>query len=171
MNEAKFREALVYVCTRCSDAKNWGMVKLLKILFFADFESYERRGETITGAAYYKLRQGPVPTDTKSLQDQMIADGDIGIEVRQVIDYHEKRPVALREPDMGVFSGEEVRIIDQMIEWIKPMTAKRVSDVSHRHIGWQIVEMGQKIPYEMALLTQPHERILSAATIKEILKD
>lgn len=169
VDQRKFREAVVYCCSQCSDSKSWGLVKLMKILFYADFVAYEELGHAITGATYVKLPQGPVPTESKPLQDRMVEERDIALEIRKVIDFTEVRPVAVREPNLEVFSPQEVSILDRMISWIKPMTAKQISTHSHDHPGWKMVKMNEQIPYSSALLTSRTDRKLSVETIREVL--
>lgn len=43
-----------------------GRTKLMKLLYFADFDHYERHHESITGARYYKLPFGPSPRKLKT---------------------------------------------------------------------------------------------------------
>ena len=53
-------EAIVYVAERMAgDPGGQGAVKLNKILWWADFESFRERRRSVTGAVYQKLNEGP----------------------------------------------------------------------------------------------------------------
>jgi transcriptional regulator with XRE-family HTH domain len=52
----KFKHALLYILSRCGQKPNIGKTILNKLLYFADFNFYERNGEnSITNAIYVKM--------------------------------------------------------------------------------------------------------------------
>lgn len=55
--------------------------------------------------------------------------------------------VALREPDLSVFSAEEVDLIHRVVRELWELNATEVSDLSHRFVGWQVASMGEEIAY------------------------
>ena len=63
----------------------------------------------------------------------------------------------LRDADLSRFSAAEIRIIDEVIEELLPLSAAQVSDLSHREAGWMMVDVGDTIPYELALVAPPDE--------------
>ena len=72
--EARFKELVVYVSHACIDDPTYSKIKLLKILFFSDFESYGLYGAPITGMPYRKLPFGPGPVDFPRIEDEMVRD-------------------------------------------------------------------------------------------------
>jgi len=148
MNTTKLDELMVYLCTRCASEKSWGRTKLAKLLYFCDFEMYRHHGQSITGIDYIRLDLGPVPVD---FQNHLARWKDMGImaEAReQIIDHTEIRPVALRESDVSVFSGPEVKVIEQVIRKYGHLTAKKLSEISHQDPGWRLAKPLEKIPYD-----------------------
>src|SRR3990172_4909529 len=51
LNEGKLREAILYFVERANNI-HLGVTKLMKLLYFADFDNCEQYGCTITGARY-----------------------------------------------------------------------------------------------------------------------
>ena len=73
MNEDKYIEVLQFLLDPDTGANNkhLGKVKLMKMLYYVDFDHYERYGESITGDTYRKLQHGPVPKHADSILEAM----------------------------------------------------------------------------------------------------
>ena len=54
---------------------------------------------------------------------------------------------------MDLFSGEEIALVDKLIEKWKDKNATEISSQSHEFIGWICAEEGETIPYAMALIS------------------
>lgn len=78
--------------------------------------------------------------------------GDVVIANRTSFGYKQKKVVALRDAQLGEFSGDEISLVDEIIERFRGKTARGVSDLSHKFIGWKYTGFGEDIPYEMALV-------------------
>ena len=52
MDQRKTRELVLYIAQACEADPDFGMVKLNKVLFNADFTSYARQGVSITEEEY-----------------------------------------------------------------------------------------------------------------------
>jgi Protein of unknown function (DUF4065) len=58
-DQERLAELIVYIADRLIGDPRFGATMLNKVLFFADFEAYRRTGQSITGAVYQHLPQGP----------------------------------------------------------------------------------------------------------------
>ena len=63
------------------------------------------------------------------------------------------RAVNLREPNLDVFTPEQIALVDSIIEKLWGYTADEVSDLSHQMVGWKIAEPGESIPYESVFVS------------------
>jgi len=157
--EAKLTELVLYVADRCWRDAHYGVLTLNKTLFYADFAAYRELGAPITGVEYRKYPHGPAPAVMKLLRDQLQRNGQAW-EYRSPApclyesdeEMVEKRLLARRAADVGVFSSSEISLVDRVIEWLRPMTGAEASRHSHGHPGWRLARMGEKIPYFAALL-------------------
>jgi hypothetical protein len=61
--------------------------------------------------------------------------------------------VNLREPNLDVFTPEQIALVDSIIEKLRGFTADEVSDLSHQMVGWKIAEPGESIPYESVYIS------------------
>ena len=70
-------------------------------------------------------------------------------------------------PRMSLFSPDEIALVDEVIAMLRDLSAVRVSDLSHREAGWQLVEVGETIPYELAFVLAPDLAEATPAIRKE----
>ena len=155
-SEAKLKNLVLYICTKC-EPKELGSTKLNKVLWYADTSAYTYRGTPITGETYVKRQYGPVPKHILSILTDLEESKQI---VTRNVDYfgHDKKEFfALKKPDLSEFTGEEVSLIDTMIEIIcRENTAKAISDASHDRI-WELADIGEEIPYHAVLASHDGE--------------
>ena len=151
----KFKELIVYVAAKAQDDPAFGAIKLNKILYYADFAAYRQLGAPITGAAYFKLREGPAPRQLLAARDELVDEGRLRIEERRHFAYLQKRlaPSPGCAPDPEFLRPEERELVDQVIEFFWGKSAREVSDYSHREPGWILAEDRADIPYESAWLS------------------
>lgn len=145
--QQKFRELILWLCARSETDPYFGATKLNKLLFFIDLEAMKKTGMTITKERYQKLPQGPAPRAMVAVLKQMEQAGDTITRTCQVFSYPQRKTIALREPNLGVFSANELGIMEQCVKQYWRKTAKRISMASHDFIGWQIVGEGDDIPF------------------------
>jgi hypothetical protein len=153
-DERKFKELLLYVSQKCATDPSFGATKLNKIMFYADFFAYANLGKPITNFEYQKLQYGPAPRRLLPIQQQMVADKELAIqEVHLLSGNIQRRTVNLREPNLTIFTGDEIALVDQVIQALESVKAEAVSELSHRMIGWKVAEDGETIPYSTVFLS------------------
>jgi Protein of unknown function (DUF4065) len=153
-DKRKFSELLLYVADRCADDPGYGATKLNKLLFFCDFLAYAHLGQPISGAKYQKLRWGPAPTALLPVQQELEREGVVKIVERARIVYRQRLTLAQRPPDLSAFEPNEIELIDEVLDLFRHADAGTISDISHRvSAGWNLVEEGEEIPYETALIS------------------
>ena len=170
-SEERLVELVLYIGAKCGLDEHYGVLKLNKILFYSDFTAFKTRGKPITGAQYKKYTHGPAPSVMGRLRQQLEGKGD-AFEYKSPLpcftadgeQMSEKRLLSIRKPEIDKFlDAEEIAIVDQVIERLRPMTGTQVSKMSHRHPGWRFAGMEKKIPYVSALLPEDGPAPLSAA--------
>ncbi len=158
----KLRELVLYIALRSDGDAYFGVTKLNKLLFAIDVEALRQRGATITGQTYLKRENGPVPQDINAalhaLQDAgalVVRDGNVG-------GYAQRRPFALKDPDLEVFHPAEIALVDRVLETYRSYAASYLSRLSHQTLGYRSVEMYEPIPLGFELISQreltPSER-------------
>lgn len=147
----KLQELIVYVAARSLSDSRFGMTKLNKILFFSDFGAFRQTGQSITGAVYQHLPQGPCP---HQLLPALSALGDDVVEAEEpTFAGPQKRLVPRRQAELERFSGAEIAVVEEVLSELRPLTNKQAGDLSHETMAWRLTDDRQEIPYGTALLS------------------
>lgn len=153
-NASKFRELLIYIANKSAEDVTFGATKLNKILYFCDFLAYTQLGAPITGAEYQKLDNGPAPRQLLREVEMLTQTGEAVVVPATHYGFRQKRLIALRDPNLSLFSPNEIALIDWIIEQFKDHNAKEISELSHEQsFGWQAVDYGETIPYYTAVIS------------------
>lgn len=146
-NVAKFKEVLLYILNKVGSKPNIGETVIYKLLYFIDFNYYEKYEEQLIGATYIKNNYGPTPMEFREIVSKM--KGKDLVEVSdKYFHYPQTKYLPLRKADLLGFNANEKDIIDEVIDKLSDMNANQISDYSHQDVPWQVAEDGQKISYE-----------------------
>lgn len=155
-DERKLRELILYISQRCANDPTFGAIKLNKTLCFSDFFFYGYKQRGITGVEYQKLPNGPAPRRLLPVRQEMMDSGELVIqEVPLQSGFVQKRPVNLRAPDLSVFTGEEIALVDSVIDSLREVNAEATSEMSHNMVGWLVADENEVIPYNTAYFLNP----------------
>ena len=144
-NERKLAELILYISQKSADDPNFGQTKLNKILFFTDFSAYGKWGHTVTGADYQHLPNGPTVYRMLPVQRELKADDSLAVQPVNYWGFNQNKPVNLREPDLNIFTGPEIALVDLWIDRLRSLTAAEVSKMSHNTAAWKTTEDGEMI--------------------------
>lgn len=147
-NVEKFKSALLYITQKIGALPNVGQTVLYKILYFCDFDYYEKYEEQLIGATYIKNHFGPTPREFSAIVKEMIKEGKIEEVTTKFFDKDQKKYIPVVSPDLSVFTGRELQHIDEEIARLGHKTAKELSDFSHQDVPWISTAIGKDIPYE-----------------------
>jgi uncharacterized phage-associated protein len=163
---------MLYVAQKSESDPKFGAVKLNKILFYSDFLAYLKLGRSITGEVYQRLERGPAPRRLLQVRRSLINNAEAALQKVDRYGHKQERLVALRDPDMSLFGGEEVALVEQVLDQCRPYNGSELSEMTHRFAGWMAAKEGETIPYSMALVSMrkatPQERDMAKALIKTL---
>lgn len=146
----RLSHAAHYVIRR-TEPSELGATKLNKILWFADIEHYRQHGNTITGlSTYIRMPNGPVPDGIGKALFGLKQQGAISERKARVIDYDRREFVWLKEPNITMFSADEIDTLNVFIDIIRKQPAGFVSDVTHKDALWKVLENGCPMPIRAA---------------------
>lgn len=149
-NVDKFKNVLLYILEKCGGRANIGETALYKLLYFADFDYYEKHEEQMTGASYRKLPKGPVPYEAMDVFNAMVSSGDLRRTVVDYFGYKQKKLLPQSGPNLKCLNGEELAVIDSVIERYANKNATELSELSHRDVPWVASNDDEVIGYELA---------------------
>ena len=79
-DKEKFKCVLSYIINRCENKKNVGKTVICKLLYFSDFNYYEKYETSITNETYIKYERGPYPQHIDEIINEMINEDIVVIE-------------------------------------------------------------------------------------------
>jgi hypothetical protein len=153
-DEEKLSELMLYISQKCATDPKFGAVKLNKILYLSDFLAFGNWGEPITGVEYQHLRKGPAPRRLVPVRDALQNSRKLVVQTLPLKSGNRQvRTVNLVDPNLKVFSGREIALVDSIIEELWDMDAEESSEFSHRFVGWKMTQEGEPIPYGSIFLS------------------
>ena len=147
-NIKKFKEVLLYVLGRVGAKPNIGETALYKLLYFIDFDFYEKFEEQLTGARYIKNHYGPTPVEFQKIIEEMKEKGEIERVKSRYFQYDQKKYLPRRESDLSKLSAREVKHIDEVLARLSNKNANELTEYSHSDVPWRVHKDGEIINYE-----------------------
>jgi hypothetical protein len=154
-NREKLHELILHIAWANQGDPEFATARLAKDLFCADFERYRLSGKAITGSDYLAMPGGPLLDGLQGILEGMQAKRMLLIEGRPNAPFMQQRPIPLREPNLALFTRDELAVIDSVIAECREQTAATVSRESHDLPGWRYTRHGEHIPYASAWLSDP----------------
>ena len=153
-NLEKFKEVLLYILNKVGSKPNIGETVLYKLLYFSDFDFYEKYEEQLIGATYIKNRRGPTPVEFAKIVAETMDKEIIKVESKY-FNYPQKKYLPLRRADLSKLRANEIEVIDKVLDKLSDMNAKQISDYSHDDVPWLTTEDNEVIEYESVFYRTP----------------
>lgn len=148
----KFKAMLHYIIERCQSKDNFDRALLCGLLYFSDFDYYEKYEEPISGETYLKKGSGPVPSHFNDAVADLVSVGKIDETSEMVINH---KYSSLSEPDVNSLSSRELQTIDDAINRIAHLHCSEVSKYSHGDIPWRLAGDDEALDYEAVFYRNP----------------
>lgn len=147
-NVQKFKEVLLYILEKVGALPNVGKTVLCKLLYFVDFDYYEKYEEQLIGASYQKEAYGPLPTEFLQIVTQMERDNELQEVHGKYFDREQIKYLPLRSPNLRHLNANELAMIDDVLRRHAHRSATEIRDLAHRDVPWRVHEMHEIIDYE-----------------------
>jgi len=148
---------ILYILCKIGEASK---TKLMKLMFFADFEHAKRYNKPILWAKYFRLDRGPAPSYLLDIINTSIGKSDyanendvqrfeevIKIEFRKAFNTDAAFLKPLREPDSDDISKSEKEVLDYVIEKYGHLNATQLSKATHNHEAWKNKTDDKRLKY------------------------
>ena len=146
-NIEKFKEVLLYILGKIGSKPNIGQTVLYKLLYFIDFNYYEKYEEQLIGATYVKNHHGPTPKEFIKIVKEMEGEDLVKIQDKY-FKYPQTKYIPLKNPDLSKLNARELNVIDDVLNKLADMNASQISEYSHNDVPWMTTEDGDVIDYE-----------------------
>ena len=147
-NLDKFKQVLLYVLNKVGGKPNIGETVLHKLLYFIDFDYYEKFEENLMGATYIKNHHGPTSVELGEILKEMQRQGELEAVKSQYFKYLQKKYLPRKRPNLDVLSAREIEHIDDVLARLSDKNAAEIENYSHEDIPWKSAQDGKPLSYE-----------------------
>lgn len=126
--------------------------KLAKLVYLVDFAWFYENLKPMSGLAYRRIQQGPVPDQYFRVIDELYESGAITIENKGtsfMIKANENAPI-------NQLSKQEIELIKKISQTWKDKNTQDIVDFTHEQLPWKICRQGELIPYELITQEEPN---------------
>ena len=151
LHTEKYKQAILYLCAKLGNEVR-GKKKLAKLLYFVDFDFFEKNQKYFTGDKYKALPMGPFPVSLNEMTAEMAKEKTLKVEsVNEHNGYNATEVyTCLKDPKTSVFSKEEKEMLDRVIKKYGNLNGKQLEDLTHAEAPYVGTEPQKEIPYELA---------------------
>jgi len=151
IDKNKYEQTILYLCSKLGGEVK-GKKKLAKLLYFADFDFFEKNNQSITGDTYKALPMGPFPTMLESVAKDMEKNGMMTVKMVEEFNGYNPTEIysAKTKPDDSVFSIDEKKMLDRVVMRYGKLNGKQLEDITHAEAPYIGTEQGGVIAYELS---------------------
>ncbi|PIR98969.1 XRE family transcriptional regulator [Candidatus Collierbacteria bacterium CG10_big_fil_rev_8_21_14_0_10_44_9] len=153
----KFNQVLLYILNKVGGKPNVGKTVLYKLLYFIDFDYYEKYEEQLMGLTYIKNYHGPTPNIFGKTIEKLVEEGKVEAVKSKFYKYNQTK--YLINPDLkldlSLLSAEELSHIDHELARLSDQTAVELSNLSHQDVPWLTADESAPLDYEAVFYRTP----------------
>lgn len=150
INEKKYKNIVLFFANKIKNG-TLGKLKLMKLLYFLDFDFFEKYGQSVSKDEYLRFENGPVPRMAEKILKQM--DGkEIKIsKIKIGFGYNDKQHIEpLKDFDINLFSKEELMMLEEIADKWERFSGSEMKTASHGEAPWIATEPNKVIDYNLA---------------------
>ena len=167
INPEKLREVLLYVLSKVGAKPNVGETVLYKLLYFIDFDYYEKYGQSITGLTYVRNHYGPTPTrGFVDMVKQMESTDELEVVSTKYFKSTQKKYLPRVPAKLNHLSASELQHIDETLARLSDKSASELSELSHYDAPWMSAKQGMPLRYravfyrsDITAVTEPEDEL------------
>ena len=128
-----------------------GKLKLMKLLYYADFDHFERHKKPLLGETYLRWDNGPMPKRAEAILKKMQDEGVITVEPEALPSPYRDREVYLpqRRFNPKKFTPEEIETLHHIVEKWQRHTGSEMRNASHGDPPWVATPKDEVIDYNL----------------------
>jgi len=150
INEKKYKNAILFFAKKIQNG-TLGKLKMMKLLYYLDFDFFEKYGRSVTGDEYLRFENGPVPRMAEKILKQM-SGNEIKITSRKMPkgynDQQHIEPLVDFNPEF--FSKEEILMMEEIADKWEKFTGAEMKSASHGEAPWIATKPDNIIDYNLA---------------------
>ncbi len=150
INEKKYKNLILFFANKIRNG-TLGKLKIMKLLYFLDFDYFEKYGKSVSGDEYLRFDYGPVPKMAKRILEKMNGK-DIKITKKKIgSGYNDQQHIeALKDFDVNLFSKEELLMMEEIANKWERFSGAEMKNASHGEAPWIATKPNNVIDYNLA---------------------
>jgi hypothetical protein len=152
-DRSKFLDVVHYICAKIP-VEELGRARLHRALYLADMLRFTASGQPLTGEDYQKQPFGPSARHLPWALDTLQDGGALAVTGRTYFGFPKEDFVSRRDPDLTRLTVEELRLIDDVTDFVRGRSAREISELTHG-AAWEMLAVGDRIPYFTAFYFYP----------------
>jgi len=150
ISEKKYQEVILYLAEKLGGEIR-GKKKLAKLLYFVDFDFFEKFQKSLTGDVYKALPMGPFPVTMEKVLTDMVSANKITVKFEKArADYNPTEIYKAKKKMEGSFLKGEQQILDRVVLKYGHLSGKQLEDLTHAEAPYIGTAPNQEIAYELA---------------------
>lgn len=151
INEKKYKNAIIFFSKKIQNG-TLGKLKIMKLLYYLDFDFFEKYGRSVTGDEYLRFDNGHVPRMAEKILKEMNGK-QIKITRRMIKPgYNDQQHIeALGDFDLNIFTKEELVMLEDVADKWEKFTGAEMKTASQGEAPWISTKPNDVIDYNLAL--------------------
>jgi transcriptional regulator with XRE-family HTH domain len=168
-DKEKFIELFLYILEKCWAKYTVWKTVLYKLLYFSEFDFYEIYKKHISWISFVKLPRWPAAFWFDFIINELIEKKELVKVIAPCWNYFQERYIPNRQVNIDIFSSDEKRLIDDVIERYSDYSASEISEESHKDFPWKITKDMDIIDYDLVQnRTYPYSPLARENKKKEV---
>ncbi|HEX9722623.1 MAG TPA: Panacea domain-containing protein [Candidatus Paceibacterota bacterium] len=150
INEKKYKNAVLFFANKTRNG-TLGKLKMMKLLYYLDFDFFEKYGRSVTGDEYLRFERGPVPRMAEKILKQMRGTEIKIVNRKMPKGYNDQQHIEpLVEFDPSLFTREEILMMEEIADKWEKFTGTEMKNASHGEAPWVATKPDDIIDYNLA---------------------
>ena len=150
IDEKKYKNAVLFFANKIRNG-TLGKLKMMKLLYYLDFDFFEKYGRSVTGDEYLRFENGPVPRMAEKTLQQMRGKEIRIVNRRMPNGYKDQQhiePLIAFNPSL--FSREEILMMEEIADKWERFTGTEMKSASHGEAPWIATKPNDVIDYNLS---------------------
>lgn len=150
INEEKYKNLILFFANKIRNG-TLGKLKIMKLLYFLDFDYFEKYGKPVSGDEYLRFDNGPIPRMAEKILKEMNGK-DIKIIKRKIgSGYNDQQHIEpLKNFDVELFSKEELLMMEETANKWEKFSGTEMKNASHGEAPWIATKPNSVIDYNLS---------------------
>ena len=150
IDSKKYKNIILFFANKIRNG-TLGKLKLMKLLYFLDFDFFEKYGSSVTHDEYLRFENGPVPRMAEKILKEM-AGKEVRISERKIATgYKDQKLIEpLKEFDINLFAKEELLFMEEIADKWEKFSGAEMKNASHGEAPWIATKPNEVIDYNLS---------------------